>query len=32
MEIQDIGSYLVVPLELAGRMIPFKHRLPANIA
>jgi hypothetical protein len=28
MEIQDVGSSLVVPLELAGCMINFKHRLP----
>jgi hypothetical protein len=28
MEIQDVGSSLVVPLELAGCMIHFKHRLP----
>jgi hypothetical protein len=28
MEIQDIGSSLVTPLELAGCMIHFKHRLP----
>jgi hypothetical protein len=27
MEIQDVGSPLVVPLELAGCMIHFKHRL-----
>jgi hypothetical protein len=27
MEIQDVGSSLVVPLELAGCMIHFKHRL-----
>jgi hypothetical protein len=26
MEIQDVGSSLVVPLELAGCMIRFKHR------
>jgi hypothetical protein len=28
MEIQDVGNSLVVPLELAGCMIHFKHRLP----
>jgi hypothetical protein len=28
MEIQDVGSSLVIPLELAGCMIHFKHRLP----
>jgi hypothetical protein len=28
IEIQDVGSSLVVPLELAGFMIYFKHRLP----
>jgi hypothetical protein len=28
MEIQDVGSSLVVPLELAGCMIHFKHQLP----
>jgi hypothetical protein len=27
MEIQDVGSILVVPLELAGCMIHFEHRL-----
>jgi hypothetical protein len=27
MEIQDVGSSLVMPLELAGCMIHFKHRL-----
>jgi hypothetical protein len=27
MEIQDVGSSLVVPLELTGCMIHFKHRL-----
>jgi hypothetical protein len=27
-EIQDVGSPLVIPLELAGCMIHFKHRLP----
>jgi hypothetical protein len=30
MEIQDIGSSLVVLLELAGYMIHFKHRLPTT--
>jgi hypothetical protein len=30
MEIQDVGSSLVVPLELAGFMIDFKHRLPTT--
>jgi hypothetical protein len=30
MEIQDIDSSLVVPLELAGCMIHFKHRLPTT--
>jgi hypothetical protein len=30
MEIQNIGSSLVVPLELAGFMIHFKHRLPTT--
>jgi hypothetical protein len=30
MEIQDIGSSFVVPLELAGCMIHFKHRLPTT--
>jgi hypothetical protein len=30
MEIQDVGSSLVVPLELAGCMIHFKHRLPTT--
>jgi hypothetical protein len=28
MEIQDVGSSLVIHLELAGCMIHFKHRLP----
>jgi hypothetical protein len=28
--IQDVGSSLVVPLELAGCMIHFKHRLPTT--
>jgi hypothetical protein len=28
MEIQDVGSSLVVPLELTGCMIHFKHRFP----
>jgi hypothetical protein len=30
MEIQDIGSSLLVPLELEGCMIHFKHRLTAT--
>jgi hypothetical protein len=30
MVIQDVGSSLVVPLELAGCMIHFKHRLPTT--
>jgi hypothetical protein len=30
MMIEDIGSSLVVPLELAGCMINFKHRLPTT--
>jgi hypothetical protein len=30
MEIQDVGSPLVVPLELAGCMIHLKHRLPTT--
>jgi hypothetical protein len=30
MEIQDVGSSLVIPLELAGCMIYFKHRLPTT--
>jgi hypothetical protein len=30
MEIQDVGSLLVVPLELAGCMIHFKHRIPTT--
>jgi hypothetical protein len=30
MVIQDIGSSLVVLLELAGCMIHFKHRLPTS--
>jgi hypothetical protein len=30
MEIQDAGSSLVVPLELAGCTIHFKHRLPTT--
>jgi hypothetical protein len=30
MAIQDAGSSLVVPLELAGYMIHFKHRLPTK--
>jgi hypothetical protein len=28
--IQDVGNSLVVPLELAGCMIHFKHRLPTT--
>jgi hypothetical protein len=28
MEIQDVGNSLVIPLDLAGCMIKFKHRLP----
>jgi hypothetical protein len=28
MEIQDVGSSLVIPLELAGCMIYFKEQLP----
>jgi hypothetical protein len=28
MEIQDVSSSLVIPLELAGCMIHFKNRLP----
>jgi hypothetical protein len=28
MEIQDVGSSLIIPLEFAGCMIHFKHRLP----
>jgi hypothetical protein len=28
MVIQDVGSSLIIPLELAGCMIDFKHRLP----
>jgi hypothetical protein len=28
MVIQDVGSPLVIPLELSGCMIDFKHRLP----
>jgi hypothetical protein len=28
MVIQDVGSSLVLPLELAGCMIHFKHRVP----
>jgi hypothetical protein len=30
MMIQDVGSSLVIPLELAGCMIHFKHRLPTT--
>jgi hypothetical protein len=30
MVIQDIGSSLVIPLELSGCMIHFKHRLPTT--
>jgi hypothetical protein len=30
MEIQDVGSSLVIPLELSGCMIHFKHRLPTT--
>jgi hypothetical protein len=30
MVIQDVASSLVVPLELAGCMIYFKHRLPTT--
>jgi hypothetical protein len=30
MEIQGISSSLVIPLELAGCMIDFKHRLPTT--
>jgi hypothetical protein len=30
MEIQDVGSSLVLTLELAGCMIHFKHRLPTT--
>jgi hypothetical protein len=30
MEIQDVGSSLVIPLEPAGCMIHFKHRLPTT--
>jgi hypothetical protein len=30
MEIQDVGSSLVIPLELAGCMIHFKLRLPTT--
>jgi hypothetical protein len=30
MEIQDVSCSLVVPLELAGYMIHFKHRLPTT--
>jgi hypothetical protein len=27
---QDVGSSLVISLELAGGMIPFEHRLPTT--
>jgi hypothetical protein len=30
MMIQDVGTSLVIPLELAGSMIHFKHRLPTT--
>jgi hypothetical protein len=30
MVIQDVGSSLVIPIELAGCMIHFKHRLPTT--
>jgi hypothetical protein len=30
MEVQDVGSSLVVPVEPAGSMIHFKHRLPTT--
>jgi hypothetical protein len=30
MVIQDVGTSLVVALELAGCMIHFKHRLPTT--
>jgi hypothetical protein len=30
MEIQDVGSSLVIPLELTGCMIDFKHLLPTR--
>jgi hypothetical protein len=30
MEIQGVGSSIVIPLELAGCMIHFKHRLPTT--
>jgi hypothetical protein len=30
IEIQDVGSSFVIPLELAGYMIHFKHRLPTT--
>jgi hypothetical protein len=30
MEIQDVGSSLVIVLELAGCMIHFKHQLPTT--
>jgi hypothetical protein len=29
-DVGDVGSSLVVPLELAGCMIHFKHRLPTT--
>jgi hypothetical protein len=32
MEIQDVGSPLVIPLELAGCMIHFKQRFPTTEA
>jgi hypothetical protein len=30
MVIQDVGSSLIVPLELASYMTNFKHRLPTT--
>jgi hypothetical protein len=30
MEIQDVGSSLVIPIYLTGCMIHFKHRLPTT--
>jgi hypothetical protein len=30
MEIQDVGSSLVITLKLTGCMIHFKHRLPTT--
>jgi hypothetical protein len=30
MVIQDVGSSMVLPLELKGCMIHFKHRLPTT--